>query len=101
MTRKWRISPRVSRPFWTCCASKAPNATIIATAIFPRNDNMAVMPTIDKINRNLATLADGQKIRYLNINAKLADRDGKLFDGMMNADKLHPAIPATRSGRMR
>ena len=22
-----------------------------------------------------------------------ADKDGKLFDGMMNADKLHPAIP--------
>jgi len=72
--------------------AKAPNATIIATAIFPRNDNMAVMPTIDKINRNLATLADGQRIRYLNVNAGLADRDGKLFDGMRNADKLHPAI---------
>jgi lysophospholipase L1-like esterase len=73
--------------------AKAPGATIIATAIFPRNDNMAVMPVIDKINRNLAKLADGKKIRYLNINARLADHDGKLFDGIMNADKLHPAIP--------
>jgi len=73
--------------------AKAPNATIIATAIFPRNDNRAVMPTIDKINLNLSKLADGQTIRYLNINARLADPDGKLFDGMMNADKLHPAIP--------
>jgi len=73
--------------------AKAPDATIIATAIFPRNDNMAVMPTIDKINRNLAKLADGRKIRYLNVNARLADSDGKLFDGMMNSDKLHPAIP--------
>jgi len=73
--------------------AKAPDATIIATAIFPRNDNMAVMPTIDKINLNLSKLADGKKIRYLNINARLADHDGKLFDGMMNADKLHPAIP--------
>lgn len=73
--------------------AKAPGATIIATAIFPRNDNIAVMPTIDKINRNLAKLADGRKIRYLNINAMLADRDGKLLDGMMNADRLHPAIP--------
>jgi len=27
---------------------KAPNATIIATGIFPRNDNMAVMPVIDQ-----------------------------------------------------
>jgi lysophospholipase L1-like esterase len=72
---------------------KAPNATIILTAIFPRNDNMAVMPTIDKINANLAKLADGKRVRYLNINSKLADRDGKLFDGMMNArDKLHPQL---------
>jgi lysophospholipase L1-like esterase len=77
--------------------TKAPDATIIATAIFPRNDNdhdnMAVIPTINKINLNLSKLADGQKIRYLNINARLADPDGKLFDGMMNTDKLHPAIP--------
>jgi lysophospholipase L1-like esterase len=71
--------------------TKAPDATIIVSGIFPRNDNMAVMPTIDKINSNLSRLADGKKIRYLNINDKLADRDGKLFDGMLNArDKLHP-----------
>jgi len=74
-------------------SAKAPNATIIATAIFPRNDNMAVMPAINQINLNLSKLADGKKIRYLNINARLADPGGKLFDGMMNADKLHPAIP--------
>jgi lysophospholipase L1-like esterase len=71
--------------------AKAPNATIILMAIFPRNDNMAVMPTINKINANLAKLADGRKIRFLNINDKLADKDGKLFDGMMG-DRLHPAI---------
>ena len=29
----------------------------------------------------------------MNINSKLADADGKLFEGMMNADKLHPALP--------
>jgi lysophospholipase L1-like esterase len=37
-------------------------------------------------------LADGKKIRYLNINDKLADGEGRLIEGMMNADKLHPAI---------
>jgi len=73
--------------------AKAPDATIIATAIFPRNDNMAVIPIINKINVNLSKLADGKKIRYLDINARLADPDGKLLDGMTNADKLHPAIP--------
>ena len=72
--------------------AKAPEATIILTAIFPRNDNPAVMPIINGINDNLAKLADGKKIRFLNINDKLADRDGKLFDGMINPDKLHPAL---------
>lgn len=71
---------------------KAPNATIILTAIFPRNDNIAVMPVIDKINANLAKLA-GAKLRYVNINSKLANADGVLFEGMMNArDKLHPTV---------
>jgi lysophospholipase L1-like esterase len=71
--------------------SKAPEATIVLTAIFPRNDNMAVMPTINRINDNLANLAGG-RIRYLNVNDRLADKEGRLFEGMMNPDKLHPAI---------
>jgi lysophospholipase L1-like esterase len=73
--------------------SKAPEATIILTAIFPRNDNLAVMPVIDRINANLSRLADERKIRYLNINGKLADNEGRLFPGMMNArDQLHPTL---------
>ena len=71
---------------------KAPEATIILTAIFPRNDNMAVMPEINAINENLARLADGQRIRFLNINDRLADSGGKLYEGMMNPDMLHPAL---------
>ncbi len=71
--------------------SKAPEATIILTAIFPRNDNIAVVPTINKINANLAAFADGRKIRFLNINDKLADKDGRLFEGMM-VDQLHPTV---------
>jgi lysophospholipase L1-like esterase len=71
--------------------AKAPDAVIILTAIFPRNDNMDVMPEIDGINANLAKMADGRAIRYLNVNGQLADADGKLHEGMMNArDKLHP-----------
>lgn len=70
---------------------KAPNAVIILTAIFPRNDNMAVIPEINEINENIAQMADGKKIRYLNVNDKLADKDGKLFDGM-SRDKLHPTL---------
>jgi lysophospholipase L1-like esterase len=71
--------------------AKAPGATIILTGIFPRNDNRAVMPVIDRINASLSKLADGKRIRFLNISDKLADRDGKLFASMMNEDdKLHP-----------
>jgi lysophospholipase L1-like esterase len=74
---------------------KAPAATIIVMGIFPRNDNMAFIPMIDKINHSLSEFADGKKIRYLNINGKLADGNGKLFDGMMNErDKLHPNVKA-------
>src|SRR5215203_2849224 len=36
------------------CRRKAPNAVIVLMGIFPRNDNMAVMPVIDKINKNIA-----------------------------------------------
>jgi lysophospholipase L1-like esterase len=75
------------------CRQKAPNATIVLTAIFPRNDNMAVMPEIDQINSNLARLADGRAVRYLNVNGKLAGKDGVLIAGMMHErDKLHPTL---------
>ncbi len=71
------------------CRQKAPNATIVLMGITPRNDNTAVMPIINKVNDNIAKFADGRKIRYLNINDKLADRDGKLREGMANRDRLH------------
>jgi lysophospholipase L1-like esterase len=66
--------------------AKAPDAVIILMGIFPRHDNLAVMPEIDAINANLAKIADGTKIRYLNIN-------GRFAEGMLNAvDKLHPTL---------
>jgi lysophospholipase L1-like esterase len=75
--------------------TKAPETTIVVMGIFPRNDNMALMPVIDGINRNLSQFADGRQVRYLSINDKLANGDGRLFDGMMNAkDKLHPTVKA-------
>ena len=73
--------------------AKAPGAAIVLMGIFPRNDNMAVMPVIDRINANLAKIADGKKVRFLNINDKLADGDGKIREGMLNdRDKLHPVL---------
>jgi lysophospholipase L1-like esterase len=75
----------------TVMREKAPNATIIVTGIFPRNDNMSTLPLIAKINENLSKMADGKKLRFLNINDKLADKDGILFEGM-TGDKLHPTL---------
>ncbi len=71
------------------CSRKAPSATIVLMGITPRNDNMLVMPIINEINRRIAKFADGKRIRYLNINDKLADNDGRLLEGMANKDGLH------------
>ncbi|HST21203.1 MAG TPA: acetylxylan esterase [Blastocatellia bacterium] len=71
------------------CQQKAARATIVLMGITPRNDNMAVMPIINKINDQIAKFADGKKIRYLNINDKLTDKEGKLLEGMANRDGLH------------
>src|SRR4051812_48348209 len=71
------------------CRQKAPDATIVLMGITPRNDNMLVIPIINQINDQIAKFADGKKVRYLNINDKLADKDGKLFEGMANKDGLH------------
>jgi lysophospholipase L1-like esterase len=73
------------------CRKKAPHATIVLTAIFPRNDSIAVIPTINRINDSIAKFADGKTVRFLNINDKLADKDGALFEGV-TVDKLHPSV---------
>jgi lysophospholipase L1-like esterase len=74
--------------------NKAPEATIIVTGILPRNDRMDAMPVIEEVNQSLSKLADGRTIRYVSINDKLADAHGRLFEDMMNADKLHPTVKA-------
>jgi lysophospholipase L1-like esterase len=70
---------------------KAPRATVVLTAIFPRHDEMAVMPEIRAINAHLAQMADGKTVRFLDVNAKLAGPDGRLVEGMM-PDGLHPSV---------
>jgi lysophospholipase L1-like esterase len=73
------------------CRTKAPGATILLTAIFPRNDSLAPLPAIDRINANLAKLADGKSVRFLDINRELADPKGALFPGMA-VDGLHLSL---------
>jgi hypothetical protein len=49
------------------CQAKVPEATIILTGIFPRNDNLAVVPTINKINDKMAAFANGKKSATLTL----------------------------------
>ena len=46
---------------------------------------------ITRINEGLSHMADGRAIRYVDINDKLADRDGTLHPGM-TVDGLHPTV---------
>jgi lysophospholipase L1-like esterase len=52
---------------------------------------MAVMPEVRAINANLARIADGKTVRFLDVNDKLADANGRLVEGMMH-DQLHPTL---------
>ncbi len=71
--------------------AKAPDATIVLTAIFPRNDNPESNKLVAEVNARIAPFADGKRIRFLNINDRLADQDGTLFEGM-TVDNLHLSV---------
>lgn len=81
--------PKGIKAILDICLQKAPNAKIILMGIFPRNDNMDVMPIIKKINKSIAKFADGKRIRYLDINKKMADKNDKLLAGITVPDGLH------------
>ncbi len=72
---------------------RAPDATVVITGITPRNDNIAVMPVINRANQQIAALADGKKTRYIKINEALALPDNRLREGMAN-DGLHLTVKA-------
>jgi lysophospholipase L1-like esterase len=79
------------RAILTAMQQKAPAATIILMGLLPRNDRpggAAIVPTIKRVNARISRLADGRKVRYLDINDQLADSEGKLFDGV-TVDGLH------------
>ena len=73
---------------------QAPAATVILMGVLPRNspgEGLTLMPTIRRLNSRLAGFADGKRIRYLDLDARLADRDGQLLAGMMH-DGVHPTV---------
>lgn len=76
------------------CRRLAPDARIVLMGITPRNDDMAWMPVIRNVNAQLARMADGQRIRFIDLDRRLADAEGRLLPGMADADALHLALPA-------
>lgn len=81
--------------------SKLPKTKVLLLAIFPRgprhpdkngvpkDDGVARMAIIDKVNAGLAKLDDGKNVRFLNINSAFLGPDGKIPDAIM-PDQLHP-----------
>ncbi len=65
-----------------------PGATIVLTGLYPRPRNKELAPDIRRINEQLAALADGKKIRFLNINNRLTDDRGELLPGI-SGDGVH------------
>ena len=81
-------SSQASKQSSAFSSQQAPEAAIVLTGVFPRSQNMSLKKTIEQINTQLSKLDDGKKIRFLNINDRLADTEGKLFAGM-SSDGLH------------
>lgn len=73
------------------CQEKVPETTILLTAIFPRNDIPYANGLIDEANARIARLADGKRVRFLDINRQLADEEGTLYPGM-TVDRLHLSL---------
>ncbi len=74
--------------------ARAPGASIILMGVLPRNEaggKTALIPTIRRINTRLAALADGDKIRFLDISDRLSDGSGKLVEGV-TVDGLHLSV---------
>jgi len=69
---------------------KQPQAKILLLAIFPRGVDAtdAQRKKTEVANQILAKLDDGKKIKFMNINDKFLDPQGKLIG--FNTDNLHP-----------
>ncbi len=75
------------------CRAKAPAATIVVTGVFLRSDKPQYNIVINGINHELAALADGKQIRFVNINHVLADANGQLAKDK-SVDGLHLSASA-------
>lgn len=72
---------------------RVPEAVIVLTALFPRDQNPDVASAIEQINARIEAFANRQKLRFVNINPELTGADGKLRPGF-SQDGLHLELPA-------
>jgi len=72
---------------------KQPQAHILLLAVFPRADTRYGDQTlkVNALNKLLPQLDDGKQVKFMNINDKFADPDGKLIPGVLLSDNLHPS----------
>ena len=81
---------------------KLPNTKVLVLAIFPRgprtnaegkviDDGVKRMEIINAVNQELAKLDDGKMVRYLDINKKFLNAQGKIPNDVM-PDQLHPNL---------
>ncbi len=74
----------------TLIREKLPASRILVLAIFPRaTPGSALRERVAATNLLLASLADGQQVRFLDIGARFLDANGEIPSAIM-PDKLHP-----------
>ncbi len=76
----------------TECQSKAPEAKIVLMGVTPRGDSEAGLEIIKRANAQLATFADGDRVRFIDLSDRMLDGDGHLKEGMTGSDHLHLAL---------
>ncbi len=71
--------------------AKLPGAKVLLLAVFPRGEKAdnPLRVQVNEINRGIASLDDGQFVRYLDIGPKFLTADGTLTKEIM-PDFLHP-----------
>jgi lysophospholipase L1-like esterase len=69
-----------------------PAAKVLLLGLLPRGSksNDKFRDKIKEVNKGLAALADGKKVRYLDAGDKFVDKEGDLVDELM-PDGLHPS----------
>jgi lysophospholipase L1-like esterase len=69
---------------------KLPDTTILLLGIFPRdNKTDSMRGRVATVNEIISHLADGKKIRYMDLKDKFLDANGNLLPGAFR-DGLHP-----------